>query len=322
MKFSIRFADQIVGALVILALAILVVVVFMLGKTQRWFVSDAQYVTYFTSASGISSNMAVKYKGFTIGHVKKLSLSDDDRVEIIFTIFEEYTHRVTEGSLVGVQESPIGLGSSFNFYPGRGKEPIPPGGIIPEVTSPEAQIYIKRGMADTPKSSDSIGNIVNQVSETLENVNMILETVNKSLAGEDGEPALGPIIKNIEQTTEDITMITGTLSEQLDPLIKNIESLTAKLSDPQGAVMSILGAEGPLYKGIESIADIIENLNKTSEFIPAQLPQVAVAISELNIILRQVQDLLVSIANNPLLKGGIPEHNETGPAGANPRNEF
>jgi phospholipid/cholesterol/gamma-HCH transport system substrate-binding protein len=322
MKFSIRFADQIVGALVILALAILVVVVFMLGKTQRWFVNDVQYKTYFTSASGISRNMAVKYKGFTIGHIKKLSLSDDDRVEIMFTIFEEYSHRVTEGSLVGVQESPIGLGSSFNFYPGKGKEPIPVGYVIPEVNSVEAQLYIRRGMADSPKSNDSIGNIVNQVSETLENVNVILGTVNRSLAGADGEPALGPIIKNIEKVTEDITIMTGTLSEQIEPLMKNIESLTAKISDPSGAVMGILGADGPLYKGINSIAEIIENLNKTTEFIPAQLPQVAVAINELNIILRQVQDLLTAIANNPLLKGGIPEHNETGPGGANPRNEF
>jgi phospholipid/cholesterol/gamma-HCH transport system substrate-binding protein len=319
MKFSIRFADQIVGALVIMALAILVVVVFMLGKTQRWFVSDAQYVTYFTSASGISTNMAVKYKGFTIGHVKRLSLSDDDRVEILFTIFEEYTHRVTEGSLVGVQESPIGLGSSFNFYPGKGKEPIPPGGVIPEVTSPEAQIYITRGIADSPKSSDSIGNIVNQVSETLENVNQILASVNQSLTGEDGESSLGPIIQNIERTTEDITIVTGTLSEQIEPLILSVNALTDKISDPNGAIMGILDGKGPLYEGINSIAGIIENLNKTSEFLPAQLPQVAVAISELNTILRQVQDLLVAIANNPLLKGGIPEHNETGPTGANPR---
>jgi phospholipid/cholesterol/gamma-HCH transport system substrate-binding protein len=320
MKFSIRFADQIVGALVILALAILVVVVFMLGKTQRWFVNDAQYKTYFTSASGISPNMAVKYKGFTIGHVKKLSLSDDDRVEIIFTIFEEYADRVVEGSLVGVQESPIGLGSSFNFYPGKGKESIPPGGLIPEVTSPEAQIYIKRGIADSPKSSDSIGNIVNQVSETLESVNVILGTVNKSLAGTDGDPALEQIIGNIVKTTDGITTVVDTLSVQLSPLINNIESLTAKISDPSGAVMSILDGQGPLYESINSIAGIIENLNKTSEFIPAQLPQVAVAISELNTVLRQVQDVLTSIANNPLLKGGIPEHNETGPAGANPRN--
>jgi len=304
MKFSIRFADQIVGTLVVLALAILVFVVFMIGKNQRWFVNDSQYKTYFTSASGISPNMAVLHKGFTIGHVKKLSLSEDDRVEIIFTIFEEYAHRVTEGSVVEVQESPIGLGSSFVFYPGKGTEIIPDGNVIPEVNSPEAKPYMARGLTEIPRANDSIGNIVNQV-------NSILEAVNKALVGADGEDYIGQIVGDVQGVTGNLNAMTSEITEQLKPLISNLELFTAQLSDPKG----------PLYEGLTSLAGIIENLNKTSEFIPAQLPQIAVAVNELNIVLRQVQDVLTSIANNPLLKNGIPEQNETGPTGANPRNQ-
>jgi len=297
MKFSIRFADQIVGILVVLALVILVFVVFMLGKNQRWFVKDSEYKTYFSSASGISRNMAIQHKGFTIGHVKELSLSEDDRVEIIFTVFQEYAHKVTEGSVVEVQESPIGLGSSFVFYFGKGTEQIPEGSIIPEVNSPEAKPYIAMGLTDIPKTNDSIGNIVNQV-------NSILDTINQGLIGPNGENTVGQIVGNVEGITKE-------LNEQLKPLITNLESFTAQISDPKG----------PLNEGIRSLAGIIENLNKTSEFIPAQLPQISVAINELNIVLRQVQDVLTSIANNPLLKNGIPERNETGPTGASPRNQ-
>ena len=304
MKFSIRFADQIVGTLVVLALAILVFVIFMIGKNQRWFVNDSQYKTYFTSASGISPNMAVLHKGFTIGHVKKLSLSHDDRVEIIFTIFEEYAHRVTEGSVVEVQESPIGLGSSFVFYPGKGTEIIPDGNVIPEVNSPEAKPYMARGLTDIPRANDSIGNIVNQV-------NSILETVNKALVGADGEDYIGQIVGDVQGVTANLNTMTTEITEQLKPLIANLESFTAQLADPKG----------PLYESLTSLAGIIENLNKTSEFVPAQLPQIAVAVNELNIVLKQVQDVLTSIANNPLLKNGIPEQTETGPAGANPRNQ-
>jgi phospholipid/cholesterol/gamma-HCH transport system substrate-binding protein len=314
MKFSIRFADQIVGALVILALAIMVAVIFMLGKNQRWFVNDSRYKTYFTSASGISPNMAVQHKGFTIGHVKKLSLSDDDRVEIIFTIFEEYAHRVTEGSVVEVQESPIGLGSTFVFYPGKGTELIPDGNIIPEVNAPEAKVYMARGLTDVTKTSDSIGNIVNQV-------NSILDTINKALVGADGEQTLGQIINNVEGTTASLNLLADDLSSQLKPLIANLESFTNKVSDPSGTVMGILDAKGPLYEGINSLAGIIDNLNKTSEFLPAQLPQIAVAVNELNIALKKAQDVLTGIANNPLIKDGIPKDTETGPTGASPRNQ-
>jgi len=304
MKFSIRFADQIVGTLVVLALAILVFVVFMIGKNQRWFVNDSQYKTYFTSASGISPNMAVLHKGFTIGHVKKLSLSEDDRVIIIFTIFEEYAHRVTEGSVVEVQESPIGLGSAFVFYPGKGTEIIPDGNVIPEVNSPEAKPYMARGLTEIPRANDSIGNIVNQV-------NSILETVNKALVGDGGEDYIGQIVSDVQGVTGNLNTMINEITEQLKPLISNLESFTAQLADPKG----------PLYEGLTSLAGIIDNLNKTSEFVPAQLPQIAVAVNELNIVLRQVQDVLTSISNNPLLKNGIPEQSETGPTGANPRNQ-
>jgi len=294
MKFSIRFADQIVGTLVILALAILVFVIFMLGKNQRWFMQDYQYRTYFTSASGVSPNMPVLYKGFTIGNVKRITLTEDDRVEITFTIFEEHIQRVKEGSLVEVEESPIGLGSKFIFHPGLGDEVIPEGNVIPEVNAPEARFYIARGLSDIPKTNDSIGNIIN-------NVNSFLETINISLSGAEGSEnyPIGSILKDIEKTL-------------------------AQVSDPSGAVMQLLDGEGPVYTNLALILDdlsgVVSSLNRTIEFVPEQLPQIVVLIEELNSSLRKVQDVLTAVSNNPLLRGGIPDRIETGPGGANSRN--
>jgi len=311
MKFSIRFADQIVGTLVLLALAILVFVIFMLGKSQRWFVKDCEYKAYFTSASGISPNMAVQYKGFTIGHVKKLSLADDDRVEVIFSIFEEYTDRVTKSSLVERVESPIGLGSSFNFYPGvKGETPLDELSEIPVVDSQKSKELISEGR----KSGDNISNIMDQVSS-------ILDNIDKAIVGADGKPSLEKIISNVEAGTASLQTLAENISGQLQPILANLEDVSKKISDPDGGVMKLLGGEGPLYETINSLSGIIDNLKTASELIPAELPQIAVAINRLNVVLKQVEDVLKSVANNPLLKGGIPEDKEAGPAGASPRNQ-
>jgi phospholipid/cholesterol/gamma-HCH transport system substrate-binding protein len=264
--------------------------------------------------------MPVLYKGFTIGHVKEITLTEDDRVEVVFTIFNEYSHRVTEGSLVEVQNSPIpGFGNSFQFYPGAGTELIPDGSVIPEVRSLQARILISAGLTRIPSNNDGIGYILNQVTE-------ILETVNISLAGYDGaeDLALGQIMGNLERTTAGIATLSATLSGQLSPLIHNIESITGRISDPSGTVMGILDGDGNIYSSIEasiaSIASIIDNLDRTTEFIPSQLPQVGVLVNELNVMIRSLQDVLVAVANNPLLRGGIPERVETTPGGASPRN--
>ena len=315
MKFSIRFADQIVGAFIILALAILVFVIFMLGKNQRWFAHDPEYKTYFSSASGISTNMDIKYKGFTIGHVKKISLTEDDRVEVVFSIFEEHKERVKEGSLVEVSISPIGLGNSFIFYPGRGSELIPEGMEIPEVNSDRARQIIAAGMVDRPESSDGIGNILNnQLPAVLNDLNALLKTINVSLAGSQGadELALGQILLNLASTTANLT-----------PIMVNLQTVTDQLSNPSGTIMDILDSDGPVYanlaEAISSLAGVIENLEKISAFVPAQLPQIGILVNDLNGVMRTAQDALTAVVNNPLLKGGVPEHRETGPGGASPR---
>jgi len=316
MKFSIRFADKIVGFLFILALAILVAVIFMLGKNQRWFTKDSRYRTYFNSASGLSTNMAVQYKGFTIGNIKRISLSEDDRVEVIFTVFEEHTHRVKEGSVVELIASPIGLGSSFIFYPGRGLDVLPEDSIIPEINSPLARQLLASGMVDRPDSTgDAISSIVSQV-------NTLLDTLNVSLIGSGGadDPSLKQIITNVERASAEIGELAQSLSSQLDPILSDIDSVTGRLSDPSGTVMSILDSENSVYTdltaSLDSISAILNNIEKTSNLFPSQLPSL---LADLNAALRSAQDVLIALTNNPLLKRGVPERTETGPAGVNTR---
>ena len=102
MRFRVRFADQIVGILAVAALLGVIVVIFALGSNQRWFARDYRYKAYFESAIGLSANMPVLYKGFTIGNVKNIHLTESDTVEVTIAIFDNYADRVREGSLVAL----------------------------------------------------------------------------------------------------------------------------------------------------------------------------------------------------------------------------
>jgi len=325
MKFSIRFADKIVGTLVVLAIAMGIVVIFMLGKSQRWFAKDFQYKSFFNSARGLSVNMSVQYKGFTIGHVKKIVLADDDMVEVRFSIFEEHGHRVKEGSIVELQSSPIGLGNSFVFYPGKGRKVLDEGSVIPELNSLQAAMLVKAGLADTPVNEDSIGNIINQVT-------VLIETVNQSLGKilGDAEVAIASVSNVLQNLSGQINPIltnvetlTGGLNSQVPPVLSNVKTLTDQLAAPQGTVMSILDNNGPVLTNItdilNSITSIIGNLDKTIDFVPAQLPQLAILLSNLQSALVEAEKMIIALNNNPLLKGGVPELKETGPGAAAPR---
>ena len=122
MKFKIRFSEQIVGVFIILALVSLIFVIVMLGRSHRWFSRDAVFYTELDSVTGISKNMPVLYKGFTIGNVKSFGLNDRDSVSIYFSIYAEHRERVKQGSLVEIVTSPIGLGNQFILHPGKGED--------------------------------------------------------------------------------------------------------------------------------------------------------------------------------------------------------
>jgi ABC-type transporter Mla subunit MlaD len=100
MKFKIKYADQIVGALSIIAIAALILIAFLIASTQKWFVKKHNYYTKVSSANSISEGMSLQYKGFGIGKVKKINLGDDDNVVVHFYVLDEYIDRVSEGSIV------------------------------------------------------------------------------------------------------------------------------------------------------------------------------------------------------------------------------
>lgn len=335
MKLTIRFADQIVGALIILALGILVFVIFMLGSSQRWFSRDYDFKTYFQSASGLSQNMAVHYKGFTIGRVKSIQLTEDDRVEVNFTIFDTYISRVRQGSLVEILVSPISAlgGNQFMFYPGLGAELIPEGEVIPSVNSPSGKQLQAAGLAVRPVRDDSINNIMTSVGTLLDTLNVLIADMQEAFEGSSRtslgrtmaeiEGAAGGLRNMSEKIPADLEGGLADLVAQIEPILANLQVLSQELAAPDNALAAVLDSEGDVYTNLvaslEGISANLENLEKTTAFVPSQLPQVALMLAELQTALVTAQDVLVSLTNNPLLKKGIPERRETNVGGTSGR---
>jgi phospholipid/cholesterol/gamma-HCH transport system substrate-binding protein len=336
MKFIIRFTDQIVGVLVVVALAALVAVIVFLGSGQRWFSKDYQFVTYFDSAAGLSKNMAVQYKGFTIGRVESFDLTWDDRVEVRFVIFDTYISRVRQGSLVDISISPVGLGNQFRFYSGLGSGTIEEGALIPAVSSLEGREALNMGTAFIPKQDDSIGMILSQVNLVLESVETLTKDISEAFEG-TADTTLGRTLGNIEETSRSLTEIPGIVEEALNqllgtvdqlavsvqPILTNLQTVSGDLSDPDGTVARILDPEGPVYTNLvatlESVSGTIGSVEKTAAYVPAQLPQITAMLTEAQQVLRSVEDALTAILNNPLLRNGVGSRVENQPTGTSMR---
>jgi phospholipid/cholesterol/gamma-HCH transport system substrate-binding protein len=343
MKFRIRFADQIVGFFLILALASVVFIVIMLGKSQRWFAKDYAFSTVLVSATGLSKNMPVQYKGFTIGNVKNFYLNGDDEVEVIFLIHDLYLDRVKEGSMVELMVSPVGLGNQFLFHAGNGAELLFAGDFVPAVGSEQAKAHIQQGLANPPRHDDSISLLMNRASTVLDEINRVLVQVEGALQGTD-DTVIGQIVGGVNRTVAGVETLPGTINKtaadiiqdiddlkalledevgRINPILADINALTSKVNDPEGLVYTVLDTDEAVYtnlvSSLNSVSSILENLDRTVAFVPSQLPQIAGLIMELRVTMKTAEDVLIALTNNPLLRRGIPKRVETQSSGTSPR---
>ena len=178
MKFRIKYADQVVGTLSIIAIAALIFLIFFIGSTQKWFVEKHPYYSTVSSANSISEGMALQYKGFAIGKVKKISLDENDNVVVHFYVLDEYIDRVTQGSIVELSVSPIGLGSSLVFYPGVSSVIIPDGSLIPEKSSEQAKQLIKEKKVHITEQNDTITTILSSATSLVHHIDELVQEIN------------------------------------------------------------------------------------------------------------------------------------------------
>jgi phospholipid/cholesterol/gamma-HCH transport system substrate-binding protein len=343
-KFRIRFADKLVGFLVIVAIGFLVFAIFMLGRRHRWFAKDQTYLTHFDSASGLSANMPVQYRGFTIGNVKSFDLTAEDKVEVSFTIYDTYLDRVREGSLVEIRVNPIGIGGGqFLFYPGLLPNP-PEGNFIPSVNSEQGRDYLEQGLALISGQDDSITVMISRVNTLLQNVNGVALQLRDALRGTDTKTTLGRTVSELEKTLRGASSLvehvdaalmpslenTGRITEhiqgiaaQTESVVADLKTVAAGLADPDGLALKILDGEGPVYvnldRSLKALSGTLESLETTAGAFPSQMSQVEALILNLRSALESAEDVLTALRNNPLLKNGIPDRVQPGTGGTSPR---
>jgi phospholipid/cholesterol/gamma-HCH transport system substrate-binding protein len=114
------------------------------------------------------------------------------------------------------------------------------------------------------------------------------------------------------------------ISMEIIGILAGLNSMIGQLNDPDGLLYKVLDTDREVYtnlvKSIVSLSGMLDNLDRTTAFFPGQLPQIAGMIADLRVTVKTAEDVLISVANNPLIRGGIPERTETQGGVTSPRN--
>ena len=289
MKFKIKYADQIVGILSLIAIIALIFIIFLIGSTQKWFVPKHNYYTIISSASNISDGKPVTYKGFEIGKIKNFSLDESDRVVVNFYITDDYKNKIVKNSIIEILTSP--LGSSVVFYPGNSKEFLAENSFVPERASDEAKALIKEGAVSVVEQTDSINTILALATTLVSDIDTLVKQLNVALEGNEDTPLSNTI-------------------KQVNGILTNLNDLT---SDTSGLVPKLLedkNSQGSIANVLLQLDSTMGDINGITTSLEGEMPGISLLISQVQTLLKQMQDVMEGLKNNPLLKNGISEKPE------------
>lgn len=265
MKFRIRYADQVVGVFVILSFVILAGFLVAVGSKQRWFARDYRYQSRFSSGSGLAVGTAVLLKGFQIGRIESISLTERNEAAVSFVVYDAFADRVTENSILEYVTSPIGLGSQLLFHQGKSSERAPEHSLIPSFDTSEGRRIAEAGLVDRPPKDDTITRLLSNVNPLVENVNATvvqlertLAQVNGALSGEGSGP-VAAALDDASKAVAGVNTLVGELNSVLRTTIPRVDRIA---SEAEASVPLLLDE---LETSSRSVSAILANLEKTSE---------------------------------------------------------
>ena len=329
MKFKIRFADQIVGVFVLAAILAVAVVLILIGVNQRWFGKNYYFTSEFASGSGLFAGMPISLKGFDIGKISRMSLNDQNEVDVRFYVEDTYYNRVKPDSVLELTSSPIGLGTTLKFHSGKNNlPPVAEGAFIPSMDTDEGRQLVVDGKVDIPRDADVIGSVIAKLNPILDETRLTIVDIRRALNGQGGplgtmvadlsrtpgrvNTALDEISGRINTVLDKVSVISdnvnaisvqtrgviGDLSTNLDVISQNLKEMTGSLKNTQGLAKRL--------SALKNVNAITAQMKSFADFINGTRPQVTSILEQGSNTLSSARDVLEAAKNNPLLRGGVP----------------
>jgi phospholipid/cholesterol/gamma-HCH transport system substrate-binding protein len=258
---EIQWSQLRVGALVLAALAVMVLLIFLMSASSGGlFAHKLTLRSYFQNAAGLKSGAPVTLEGVTIGNVIRIRVvpaRNPTPVEVTMRVGEEYLYDLHVDSTTSIAQAGV-LGDSYvDISSGKASGP-PPGNNaeLRAIQAPSIQTVIS-------SSEASIEGVTRLMSKT----SVLMDTLNSkrgTLGGLINDPAfyakVNRVTDNLVKITDAINQNHGTLGKlvnedtlytHLDSALERLDKITAGLDQGQGTAGKLL-KDDTLYNNLNS----------------------------------------------------------------------
>jgi phospholipid/cholesterol/gamma-HCH transport system substrate-binding protein len=302
LPFRLRQADRIVAAFLLAVTAVVAVALFLVVESQGLFKARREYRTVFKDGGGLRPETPVRIAGIEVGSIRRVTLTPQDEVEVVFDVLDEYADRLRADPLDGTcakagfssmmdsdekrhaagelkkrcgsrvaASVPAGLGSFLPTSSGltvivgnRTNPVIPPGSFVP-AEEPEG---IGEFVARLQKEGlvQTAKDIVNQVDAVLRMVNDADGPVQKTLSHVEQVTARAAEGRGlVGEMTRDNSETQKRVTASLEKLSKALEDLQASSASIQTVTSGIAARNGDIQGVVDKLDTFATSANATGK---------------------------------------------------------
>jgi phospholipid/cholesterol/gamma-HCH transport system substrate-binding protein len=234
---EIQWLQLRVGALVLAAMAVLIVLIFLMsGSTGGLFARKLKLRSYFENAAGVKDGAPVTLEGVTIGnviHVRVVPERNPTPVEVTMQVGQEYAHHLHTDSTAFIAQAGV-LGDSYvDLSSTHATGPTPPDNTeLRAAGSPSIQ--------DVIRTSEET---IRHTSAMIDKMAMVLDSVNTK------KGTVGELVNDPE------------LARKIVSMANNLQTITQTIADGNGSLGKLVN-DDTLYTRANSAVDRLDKITR------------------------------------------------------------
>ncbi len=260
MPFVFSKYQKMAAFFIIFGLILLIAVMFFIAKGNRTFEKKGHFYTFFEDSKGIYVGSQIKFKGFVVGKVTKVTLLKDYRTRVDFVIYKEYLNLIRYDTVIKMSASLLGSsGLTISFIQSQNSLLLPNNSEVLSSDMKEGQDILIKISENLPKQDDltakatqvldmiiDLKPLIYTILLNLRDTTIELKVLATSLNGKgDSETAkqlfvilnkvnstidlLYPTLENFKEVSVDAKELTTKLKNDLPKITSDINNLTLKL---------------------------------------------------------------------------------------------
>jgi phospholipid/cholesterol/gamma-HCH transport system substrate-binding protein len=335
-----------IGAFVVVALAVFLGIIYLLGAQARYFERKYDLVAEFPEVGGLIDGATVRLAGVQIGRVTDVRLAPEvgGKVRVTLTVARRFMDRIRKNSEARIVTQGLLGDKLVEISPGSPEyPPLKPGDVIATQEPVEtSRIFSEaaRTLVTVNRLATSVQGMVEKLEKggTAENLAATVESARRVAAqlegmGKDGTYGeLAATVRSARRITEEVEKGKGLLHalvydepetlRRLNALLGSAQDVLARTRDGQSAVGVLLAPDSAragrsLVTAMEALGRGADKAGPEGGLLSALLydPQYKTVAADLQVVARNFRDVSERLAKGQGLLGGLLVDRGDGPMG-------